>query len=165
MAEPRPPERDAWAVLASVEGMGPATFGSFVRRAGSAVAVLERAFIGVEALRDLPDDPDPTAARRLRLDDPQLMRIVDAARRPEHVLAEIERQGLAVLTLEDADYPPALRATDLAPPVLFVRGETDAIRATPAVAVVGTRHPTEAGRRVAARIAGSIARAGATVVS
>ena len=158
-------EREAWAVLASIEGVGPASFASLVRRFGSAAAVLERAAGGVEAFRDLPDDPDPGAARRLRLDEPVLAAISSGAVRPDDVLEPVLRLGLAVVTLEDEAYPPALRATDLAPPVLFVLGDLGAVRDVPAVAVVGTRRPTEAGRRTAARIGGAIARTGATVVS
>ena len=36
-------ERDAWAVLASVHGLGPATFGLLLREHGSALRVLELA--------------------------------------------------------------------------------------------------------------------------
>jgi DNA processing protein len=158
-------EREAWAVLASVDGIGPASFASLVRRFGSAAALLARATAGVEALRDLPGDPDPAAARRLRLDEPVLARIVAAACCPETVLEDVETLGLTIVTLEDEVYPPALRATELAPPVLFVLGDLRSIRHAPAIAVVGTRRPTERGRRTAARIAGAIARAGAAVVS
>lgn len=158
-------EREAWAVLAAVDGLGPASLASLVRRCGSAGAVLERAAGGVDALRDVPDDPEPGASRRLRLDEPILGRIVAIASRRGEVLDDVARLELSIVTLEDEEYPAALRATDLAPPVLFVLGDLGAIRDVPAVAVVGTRRPTEAGRRTAARIAGAIARAGATVVS
>ena len=49
--------------------------------------------------------------------------------------------------------------------MLFVRGAPAALAAPHAVAVVGTRRPTEPGRRVAARIADALARTGAVVVS
>jgi DNA processing protein len=48
---------------------------------------------------------------------------------------------------------------------LFVRGSTAALVATNAVAVVGTRWPTDKGRLIAGWIGSAIARAGAMVVS
>ena len=51
------------------------------------------------------------------------------------------------------------------PHVLFVSGDVAALSAVHAVAVVGTRRPTEAGRLIAARIGAAIARTGAAVVS
>jgi DNA processing protein len=51
------------------------------------------------------------------------------------------------------------------PHVLFVRGSIEALSAAHAVAVVGTRKPTDAGRAIAGRIGGSLAKAGAVVVS
>jgi DNA processing protein len=157
-------ERDAWIVLSSVDGVGPAAFGALVRRAGSARAVLDRALTGVEALRGLPPDPDPSGGRP-RLADEVLARIAAAARAPEGPLGEVARLDLVPLTLEDEAYPRPLRETELAPPVLYVLGEPATLAAPSAVAVVGTRRPTELGRRIAARISGAIARSGGAVVS
>jgi DNA processing protein len=72
---------------------------------------------------------------------------------------------VAVVTLDDADYPARLRAIEMPPHVLFVQGELAALAADRAVAVVGTRRATESGRRVAGRIAAAIAATGASVVS
>jgi DNA processing protein len=69
------------------------------------------------------------------------------------------------VTLDDPRYPARLRAIDLPPPVLFVRGELGALEPLDAVAIVGTRRPTDDGRRTAARIATAIAGLGATIVS
>jgi DNA processing protein len=157
-------EREAWIVLTSVDGIGPASFGALLRRAGSARAVLDRAAAGPDALRDLPPDPDPTASRP-KLPDDVLDRLVAAARAPGALLEEVAELGLVTVTLEDEGYPVRLRATELAPPVLYVLGEPAALSGRPPVAVVGTRRPTELGRRVAARIAGAITRAGGVVVS
>ena len=69
------------------------------------------------------------------------------------------------MTIDDEAYPARLRAIAEPPPVLFVRGAPASLSTTRAVAVVGTRRPTEAGRRIAARIADAVARLGAVVVS
>jgi DNA processing protein len=69
------------------------------------------------------------------------------------------------VTIDDEAYPARLRAIAEPPPVLFVRGNATSLNAPRAIAIVGTRHPTEPGRRVAARIADAIARLGAVIVS
>ena len=77
----------------------------------------------------------------------------------------IQAAGLVVITIHDQAFPERLRAIALPPHVLFVRGRPGALAAPRAVAVVGTRRPTDGGRRVAAQVAAAIARGGACVVS
>lgn len=68
-----------------------------------------------------------------------------------------------VLSGDDPEIPGLLRSIDDRPTTLFMRGRLDSSR--PAIAVVGSRRPTEYGRRTARRIAGEAARAGVVVVS
>ena len=62
------------------------------------------------------------------------------------------------------DYPPLLSRIDDPPGLLFVRG-TLLPQDSLAVAIVGSRHATDYGLRVAERLGGDLARAGYTVVS
>ncbi len=83
---------------------------------------------------------------------------------PERDLWKLERMGGWLLTIFDERYPPLLRRLSDAPPCLYVLGtveETD----ERAIAVVGTRKPSDYGRRVAYRIASELAASGFTVVS
>jgi DNA processing protein len=85
----------------------------------------------------------------------------DAAARE---LERARRLGVRVLTLEDDDYPPLLRAASDPPLVLYVRGDLapgDAL----AVAVVGSRRATPHGLHLAESIARGLGAAGFTVVS
>ncbi len=68
-----------------------------------------------------------------------------------------------VLSGDDPEIPDLLRSIDDRPATLFVRGRLDCGR--PAIAIVGSRRPTEYGRRTARRIASEAARAGVVVVS
>ena len=155
-------ERQAWAVLTWVDGLGPVGFGALLRAFGSGRAVLEA------ALR-------PGATRRLveagvvdereSFDATTAGAIEAVAEDPRAVLRRIEIPGVEILTTEDAAYPSRLLSIELPPHVLFVRGSVEAMAAGHAVAVVGTRRPTEAGRATAGRIGGSLAKAGAVVVS
>jgi DNA processing protein len=90
---------------------------------------------------------------------------VEAGRRRDQILAGIARLGLRLVAIGDPDYPARLMAIEIPPVILFVRGNAQVLSADHSVAVVGTRRPTEAGRRIAARIGVGLARAGAVVVS
>ena len=154
-------EREAWAVLASVHGLGQATFALLLREHGSARRVLElgaseagRRIIRDGRTGDRRSLPQPTV-------DGLAAAIADAA----GVIARLEADGIAVLTIDDDGYPGRLRTVEDPPHVLFVRGDPTVLSARQAVAIVGTRRPTEPGRRIAARIADAVARMGAVVVS
>ena len=154
-------ERAAWAVLASVTRLGPVTLMDLVGQFGSPQRVLD------VARRDPAGNAllEPRRGGASLVSPAAAAEAADRARRPEQVLEPIGRLGLSVLLVGDPHYPARLNAIELPPPVLFVRGDVAALAATPAIAVVGTRHPTEAGRALAMRIAGAISTAGATVVS
>lgn len=176
-------ERDAWAILASVRGLGPVTFAALIDRFGSARAVTRAASgarggrVLLEILGDVrhrggaigaaPDDRDDNAGRvgRPLVSDELADRIAEAVGRGDAYLDGLRRLGLVLLTIADPTYPARLRAIEMPPPILFVLGDPAALSTSRAVAVVGTRRPSDAGRRVAGRIAGAIARAGAAVVS
>jgi len=74
----------------------------------------------------------------------------------------------AVVTLGDADYPAALLQTEDPPCLLYAMGRVDQLphlRATRALAVVGSRNPTPQGRLNAQAFAKSLAQSGFSVVS
>jgi len=82
----------------------------------------------------------------------------------EEVLGQCRRGGISVLCEGDAGYPALLSRIDDPPGLLFVRGELKPCDNL-AVALVGSRHPTPYGKRIAWQLAGGLARAGYTVVS
>ena len=89
------------------------------------------------------------------------------ALRSVDVDAEVQRvegAGVRLLALGTPDYPPMLASLEDAPSLLYARGTVTLADAN-AVAVVGSRHCTDYGRRTATRLASGLARAGVTVVS
>jgi DNA processing protein len=75
-----------------------------------------------------------------------------------------EENDIAILTPADPRYPLLLKELPDPPAVLFARGELKEIDGL-AVAIVGTRHASRYGLKQAESLAGSLARAGFTVVS
>ncbi len=79
-------------------------------------------------------------------------------------IAAWQARGYRLLPLSDPDYPENLRVVENRPPLLFVAGELLATDRR-AVAVIGTRSPSERGRALGREVARALARAGHTVVS
>ncbi len=83
---------------------------------------------------------------------------------PERETERLANAGVDALTWHDHRYPERLRQIPDAPPVLYVRGSLPP-EEEPAVAVVGTRRPTDYGYRVTADLCAALASQGITVVS
>src|SRR5262249_16969714 len=79
-------------------------------------------------------------------------------------LARIEKAGVRLLVLGTPDYPAGVASISDAPHLLYLRGTLTPADAN-AVAIVGSRHCTGYGKRLATQIAAGLARAGVTVVS
>ena len=69
-----------------------------------------------------------------------------------------------IITLQDERYPAQLKTLSDAPPLLYVRGDTDYLN-RPQLAIVGTRNPTASGRNTAKEFANHLADAGITITS
>ena len=137
-------QRLAWLRLIRSENVGPATFRELVNHFGSASAALEAlpglAQRGGRQIRVCPRD--------------EAEREVEAAK----------RIGARFVALGEADYPPALRHADGAPPVVAVRGNTE-ILGRPMISVVGSRNASIAGRKFAMQIARGLGERGFVVAS
>ena len=76
-----------------------------------------------------------------------------------------EREGIAIVTPQDEDYPQLLKRIENFPAVLFVKGDLSFVNRSSCVAVVGTRNPSGYGREAAKWIADGLVKAGVTVIS
>lgn len=82
----------------------------------------------------------------------------------EEMIGRLRAQGVRLVTVLDEDYPPNLRQIFNLPPFLFIRGHLTPADSR-AVAIVGTRKPSEEGLEQARRLAGELARRDVTVLS
>ena len=155
-------ERQAWIALASVPGIGPEWLGHMLAQFRSMAHVLAAAQDGtLEAWNGL----FARATDRLTLTPATLATAAEVAREPGRILREVADRGLWTFTSLDGDFPPRLRDLDPPPAVIHGRGDRMLLAAPRSVAIVGTRHPTAAGRALASRIATRLVEAGAIVVS
>lgn len=99
--------------------------------------------------------------RSLHAQLPDMARLWNEA---EQDVALLERLDAKFVCVTEKEYPPLLREIHRAPFGLFVRGDTGSLNRQ-AVTMVGTRMPTLAGVRAAARLAKEAADAGLTIVS
>lgn len=143
--------------LLSIEGVGTITAKNLVAYAGSAQNVFG---MGAERLRKIPGIGEKTTATVQSAASLLKPRLDEA----ERELAFCQKHDIRLRTYLDDDFPVYLK-TDLShPAVLFQKGPLDC-NSLPAVAIVGTRTPTDYGRRQAARFATVLAKAGMNVVS
>jgi len=137
--------------LSLVPGVGPRTRQALLERFGSPEAVLAA---GPSELREVSGVGPKLTAKILAATE------IDA----EEEIAVCRAHGVRILTEADEPYPRLLREIPDPPGVLFVAGSLQPQDGL-AVAIVGTRHASQYGLRQAERLAGSLARAGLTIVS
>ncbi len=83
----------------------------------------------------------------------------------QSLLQRCRRLGQRLLVLGSPEYPRSIAALRAPPPLLFAQGEAGFPDESQSVAMVGTRRPTEYGRRAAYTLARDLAQAGVTIIS
>lgn len=143
-----------WLMLRAISGVGDALLLKLVQAMGSPEAVLSATQARLEAVGCRPPlieaiglGPDPDAVEQL-----------------DRELAALQHRQITVLTYLDPQYPEPLRTIPDPPPLLYVQG-TLLERDRQAVAIVGTRKVSAAGRVLAEELACELAGMGFTIVS
>lgn len=143
-------ERDAWLRLTLVAGVGAATQRSLLSALGPPEQILSASrgtlagIVGRELADRLLAGPDPAQF--------------------EAALAWLAEPAHHLVTLADADYPPALLEIPDPPTALYLIGEPACLH-RPALAVVGARSATPQGIDNARAFARSLAASGLCIVS
>lgn len=138
--------RLAWLRLIRSDNVGPVTFRQLVNHFGSAAAALDA----------LPELARRGGARaRIR---------VASVEEVEREAETARAFGARFVAMGEADYPSRLLAVEGPPPVLAVKGGSGVCR-RPAVAIVGARNASLAGRKMAAILARGLGEAAFVIVS
>ncbi|HDI83902.1 MAG TPA: DNA-protecting protein DprA [candidate division WOR-3 bacterium] len=82
----------------------------------------------------------------------------------EPIYNHLKKKGVNIVSILSDDYPENLKTIPKPPPILFIRGEI-VPEDSKAVAIIGTRRPTEYGRSVAWNFAKELASNGFTIIS
>jgi len=139
-------QRIDWLRLIRSDNVGPRTFRSLINHFGSARTALDR----------LPDlARRGGAARQMRICSEN-----DA----KTEIAAGKTIGVSLAAPGEAGYPPRLALIDDAPPLLGVRGATDALM-RPMIAIVGSRNASGAGLKFASQLARDLGDAGFVIAS
>jgi DNA processing protein len=138
-------QRLDWLRLIRCENVGPRTFRSLINEFGSATRALDR--IAGLAQR----------GGRVELRIP-------TREEAEAEIAAAAKIGVRFVAIAESDYPPLLRETEDAPPLLACRGHIGMLTQH-AVGVVGSRNASAAGSRFASILAHDLGQAGFIVVS
>ena len=138
--------------LAMVSGVGPRLREALLERFGSSEAVFAASKSELQGTPGIGAKlAEKIAAAREEVDIPAL-------------LALANRHRIGIVTQADAAYPRLLKEIHDPPAVLFMRGQFTPHDAL-SIAIVGTRHASAYGLKQAEALAGSLARAGLTIVS
>ena len=144
-----------WLELREVPGLGDVTIRRLVQQFGSPGTVLTASLGDLIAKGGLSRE----IAEAVRFPPDR-----EIAKRIDQELRALERLPVTVLACTESAYPARLLTIPDPPPLLYVTGsltETD----RHAVAVVGSRRATPAGRAVTEQLSRELARVGFTVVS
>lgn len=129
-----------WLRLIGTEGIGPISFKQLIAKHGS----------GTAALNNLPPKIKPGD--------------VPTADSIERELVAAQREDIQAVPSCEAAYPDMLRNIEDAPPVLWVKGNIDALH-RPCIGIVGARNASLNGKKFAKKLAADLADAGYVVVS
>lgn len=83
----------------------------------------------------------------------------------EQTLIDCERSNIKVIGIGELEFPQQLREIPNPPTVLYVKGEISCLKPERSVAVIGTRYPSDYGRKSGEKIAQIFAEQGLIVVS
>jgi DNA processing protein len=144
---PRAPEleedRLAWLALALSPGLGPKRILDAMKQLDAPSEVLSMPLTALEGLRF------PAEAAQFIFDG-------KARAAAEAEWARVVAQGAALVTYGCREYPERLKEIYDPPPVLWVRGDVSLL-SRPAIAVVGTRHPSPYGSGIAEMLSRDLA--------
>jgi DNA processing protein len=141
--------------LAIVPGIGPARLAALLARFGAVERVLAAS---PAQLAEMPGIGREFARRIAAAGT------AEGRQRAREAMEALRRVGAVVVTPEDTVYPSAFRTLPDPPLVLYAMGDAH-LMGEPGIGVVGTRAPTDYGRRAAAGLSAELTRAGYNIVS
>jgi DNA processing protein len=149
-------DRNFWVAWSRIPGVGGVLLRRLQKQFGTLAAAWDASPGDLAAVEGLGDRKIEAIVRgRLQLDLPQFLDL-------HH------QQNPNFWTPADPDYPQLLLEIPSPPPVLYYRGQVKPEEnqgLIPAVAIVGTRHPTDHGKKWTRQLSSTLTQHGFTIVS
>jgi DNA processing protein len=140
-----------WLAISLTPGLGPTRSRKLVEHFGGPARVLRASLTELEATG-------------IQAVSAQSLATGKSAELAREEIARAAAADVAIISMDDASYPPRLREIYDPPLILYVRGKLDALT-KPGLAMVGTRHPTPYGVGMAERLACDLAAQGLVIIS
>ncbi|MBQ8170966.1 MAG: DNA-processing protein DprA [Oscillospiraceae bacterium] len=123
-------------------------------------AIISRYGSALEAARAMRDGrcDDLSEAEKQRVERTR-------TREVRSLISECERLGIRIVTMDDEEYPEALKTIQDPPVVLFVKGDLKPLKDRLTLSVVGPRSPSEYSRKAADVICTELVEDGCAIVS
>lgn len=150
-----PASMRSWLLLRAIRGLGDATYFRLVQAFGSPDVILRTSH---DALMSVGQIRSSLAHAICQGPDDEAKRAVDEE------LKCLNGLGISVITVSDSTYPSRLKTIHDPPPVLYVNGDVSPADQH-AIAIVGSRKATAAGRIFTEELSRELASLGFTVVS
>lgn len=150
-----PASPHSWLLLRAIRGLGDATYFRLVQAFGSPERIFRASH---DELMTVGQIKSSLAHAICQGPDDEAKRAVDEE------LKSLDALGIAVITLLDSEYPARLKTIHDPPPVLYVSGTLSLVDRH-AIAIVGSRKATAAGRIFTEQLSRDLASLGFTVVS
>ena len=147
---PVPGDAESWIKLSVVPGLGDQSLRKLLKHFGSPETILATSESSLGAVIG------PKLADRIKSHD--------SAEILATTLTWLEHPNHAIITLGDIAYPPLLLETEDPPPLLYIVGQVNLLKA-PAIAIVGSRNATAQGVSNAESFARSFSQSGLGIVS
>ncbi|MDS3861374.1 DNA-processing protein DprA [Thermosynechococcaceae cyanobacterium BACA0444] len=149
-------ERGYWLAWSRVTGLGPVLLKRIWQRFGSMAQAWEADLDRIAQVEGI----GPKVLEQLKINRTKI--------NPGQLLEQHQQKNPQFWTLSDPDYPRTLAEIPDPPPILYYSGQAQPAENAgqiPMVAMVGTREPTEYGKRWTRRLAELLGRHGFVVVS
>ncbi len=152
------PQLQATLLLQHLPGLGASSYWRLIEAFESPLAVIEQPSDSLKSLLKAPT----FEALQAYWANPEASALGQLLLREREWLGE--HPDVKILALNNPDYPPLLREISRPPPVLYVRGNLDALN-LPQLGVVGSRSPTAGGLDNARRFSKYLAASGFAITS
>jgi len=150
-----PSDLQGWLELRAVKGLGPITYTRLINQFGSPQAIQRANLPALVAMGDI------SSSLAQALQQPLSDKIHKEIQRE---IEAVEAGRFSILTLTDPQYPARLKTIADPPPLLYYTGQLPEC-AQQALAIVGARKGSHAGRAFTRQLSGDLASLGFTIVS